>query len=68
VGNGGKIERRKSMDITEKELLAIKAVFYLARTNKRLQCGGYYMTNRHDATKNEEIPFGDAVEIVDNML
>ena len=56
------------MDITEKELLAIKAVFYLAKTNKRLQCGGYYMTNRHDAIKNEEIPFLDAIEIVNDML
>lgn len=56
------------MEITEKELLAIKAVFYLARTNSRLNRGGLYVEDIHDLGKSKRIPFLEAVNIVGDML
>lgn len=56
------------MEITEKELLAIKALFYLARTNRRLNAGGLYVEHIHDFDNSKKIPFLEAVQIVDDML
>ena len=56
------------IELTEKELLAIKAEHYLARNNSRLKHGGIYVENIHDYENCGKIPFVEAVEVVENLL
>ena len=44
------------IELTEKELLAIKAEHYLARNNSRLKHGGIYVENIHDYENCGKIP------------
>lgn len=54
--------------MTEKEITAMKAVLYLALHNPRLKHGGTYVENIHDYENSAKIPFGEAVNIVGEML
>lgn len=50
--------------MTEQELLALKAVIYLAAANSKLRIGGYY----YNRETKEEIAFDDALCIVSELL
>ena len=54
--------------MTEKELTAIKAVYYLAERNPRLKYGGTYVEDINNYETCAKMPFMEAVRIVDNML
>ncbi len=54
--------------MTEKELTAIKAVYYLAERNPRLKYGGTWIEDVHNIETCQRIPFAEAMQIVGNML
>lgn len=54
--------------ISEKELLAIKAIYYLARNNSRLKYGGTWVEDIKNIDTCPRIPFMEAVRVVDEML
>mgnify|MGYP004618902439 FL=1 len=54
--------------MTEKELTAIKAVYYLAERNPRLKYGGTWIEDVHNIETCQRIPFAEAMRIVGNML
>ena len=56
------------IELTEKELLAIKAEHYLACNNSRLKHGGTYVEDINDYENCGKISFVEAVEIVENLL
>lgn len=60
-------ERKRKMKFTEKELLALSAVYYGCNANKRL-IGSSYVQNFREPDKRKEIPFHEALEIVRGIL
>ena len=56
------------MKITKKELTALKAVYYMAEKNKRLQQGGTWISDVHNLENCDKISFFEALQIVSNML
>lgn len=54
--------------MTEKEITAMKAVYYLAERNKRLRLGGVWIEDVHNMGTCQKIRFDDAMQIVGNML
>lgn len=54
--------------MTEQQITAMKAVLYLALHNPRLKHGGTYVENIHDYENCAKIPFGEAVNIIAEML
>lgn len=53
--------------MTEKEITAMKAVYYLAERNPRLRHGGVWVEDVHKAIC-QRISFCEAMQIVGNML
>lgn len=54
--------------MTEKELTALKAVYYLAERNPRLGHGGTWVEDIHNMETCERISFCEAMQIIGNML
>ena len=54
--------------MTEKELTAIKAVYYLAERNPRLKYGGTWIEDVHNMETRQRIFFAEAMQIVGSML
>lgn len=54
--------------MTEKELTAIKAVYYLAERNPRLKYGGTWIEDVHNIETCQRISFAEAMQIVGSML
>nr|DAQ28893.1 MAG TPA: hypothetical protein [Caudoviricetes sp.] len=55
------------MNLSEKELLALRAVCYGCNTNKRL-IGSTFVENFRDPDRRQEIDFSEALEIVHNLI
>ena len=55
------------MNLSEKELLALKAVCYGCRKNKRL-IGSIFVENFRDPDRRQEIDFLEALEIVHDLI
>lgn len=54
--------------MTEKEITAMKAVYYLAEQNPRLHHGGTWVEDVHNIDTRQRIRFYEAMQIVGNML
>ena len=54
--------------MTEKEITAMKAVYYLAERNTRLRLGGTWFEDVHNMDTCQRISFYEAMQIVGNML
>lgn len=54
--------------MTEKEITAMKAVYYLAERNPRLSLGGTWVEDVHNMGTCQRISFYEAMKIVGNML
>ena len=53
---------------SQKELTALKAVYYLAERNPRLKHGGTWVEDIHNIETCQRIHFVEAMQIVCNML
>ena len=53
---------------SQKELTALKAVYYLAERNPRLKHGGTWVEDIHNMETCQRIPFVEAMQLVCNML
>lgn len=54
--------------MTDKEILALKAVLYLAATTSEIKRYGSYFVNFRDKDKRKEIEFDEAIKIVAGMI
>ena len=61
-------ESLETPDCTEKELTALKAVYYLAERNPRLKYGGTWVEDIHNLEACQRISFWEAMQLVCNML
>lgn len=61
-------ESLETPNCSEKELTALKAVYYLAERNPRLKYGGTWVEDVHNMETCQRIPFGEAMQLVCNML
>lgn len=61
-------ESLETPNCSQKELTALKAVYYLAVRNPRLKYGGTWVEDVHNMETCQRIPFGEAIRIVSNML
>lgn len=61
-------ESLETPNCSEKELTALKAVYYLAERNPRLKHGGTWVEDVHNMETCQRIPFGEAMRLVCNML
>lgn len=52
--------------LTDKEILALKAVLFIASSSKNAVCGGTYVEHIK-SHKTEMIEFSEAFDIVENM-
>ena len=57
----------KMSDEKKKELLALKAVYFGCRKNKRL-IGSTFVENFRDPDRRQEIDFSEALEIVHDLI
>ena len=55
------------MNLSKKELLALKAVYFGCRKNKRL-IGSTFVENFRDPDRRQEIDFSEALEIVHDLI
>ena len=55
-------------EISDKEILAVKALYYLAVRNSRLWLGGTYVEDINNYETCGKIHFAEAVKVVDDML
>ena len=55
------------MNLSKKELLALKAVYFGCRKNKRL-IGSTFVENFRDPDRRKEIDFSEALEIVHDLI
>lgn len=56
------------MKITQKELTALKAVYYLAERNPRLKYGGVWIEDAHNMKTCQMISFMEAMCIVEKII
>lgn len=54
--------------ITADEVTAIKAIYYLARTNSRLKLGGTWVEDIQNLDTCKRLPFMEAISITEEML
>lgn len=54
--------------LSDKEILSIKAIYYLAIRNNRLRLGGTYVDDINNYETCGKIHFVEAVEVVEEML
>lgn len=55
-------------EISDKEILAVKALYHLAERNPRLRHGGTYIEDVDNYETCGKIPFAEALRVVDEML
>lgn len=56
------------MKISQKELTALKAVYYLAERNPRLKHGGIWVEDVYNFETCQKISFIEAVDIVEKII
>mgnify|MGYP001755088154 CR=1 FL=1 len=61
-------ESLETPNCSEKELTALKAVYYLAERNPRLKHGGTWVEDIHNLETCQRISFWEAMHLVCNML
>lgn len=61
-------ESLETPNCSQKELTALKAVYYLAERNPRLKHGGTWVEDVHNMETCQRIPFCEAMQLVCNML
>ncbi len=54
--------------MTQKELTALKAVYYLAERNPRLKHGGIWVEDVHNMETCQKISFMEACSIVEKLV